>query len=66
MTEIPSARSHASPSRAASTSGAVRRTLSAASQPPHHNSLAGQIELRGNVTNNKQRGEAFTLGVKAK
>jgi len=63
MTEIPSARSHASPSRAASTSGAVRRTLSAASQPPHHNSLAGQIELRGN---NKQRGEAFTLGVKAK
>jgi len=36
----------------------VRRTSSAASQPPHHDSYAGQIELRGNITNNEQKGEA--------
>jgi len=51
--------------------GAVRKTSSAASQPPHHDSFARQNEPRGNVTDSKQKGEArveqsFTLGVEAK
>jgi len=45
--------------------------LSAASQPPHHDRHARQIEPRGNVLNNKQKGESrversFTLGLEAK
>jgi len=50
--------------------GAVHKTLSAASQPPHHDSHATQSEPRGNVPDNKQKGESrversFTLGVEA-
>jgi len=65
MTETPSARNHSTHS------GAVRRTSSAASQPPQHDSYARQIEPCGDVTGNMQKGEArversFTLGVKAK
>jgi len=51
--------------------GTVRRTLSAASQPPHQDCHARQIEPRGNVPDNKQKDEdrverSFTLGVEAK
>jgi len=51
--------------------GSVRKSLSAASQPPHHDRHARQIEPRGNVPDNKQKGEAgversFTLDVEAK
>jgi len=51
--------------------GAVSKTLSAAKKPPHHDRHARQIEPRGNVPDNKQKGEArverpFTLGVKVK
>jgi len=47
--------------------GAERKTFSAASQPPHHDRHARQIEPRGNVPENKQKGEArversLTLG----
>jgi len=47
---------------------AVRKIVSAASQPPHHDSHATQSEPRGNVLDNKQKGEArversITLGV---
>jgi len=47
--------------------GAVPKTLSAASQPSHHDRHERQIEPRGNVPDNKQKGEArversFTLG----
>jgi len=50
---------------------AVRKIVTAASQPPHHDSHAVQSEPRGNVPDNKQKGEArversFTLGVEAK
>jgi len=50
---------------------AVRRTSSAASQAPQHDSYARQIEPRGDVTGNKQKGEtrverSFTLGEEAK
>jgi len=51
--------------------GAVRRTSSPVSQPPDHDFYADQNELRGNVTDNKQKGVArvdrsFTLGVEVK
>jgi len=48
----------------------MRKTLSAASQPPHHDRHARQIEPRGSVPDNKQKDEArversFTLDVEA-
>jgi len=51
--------------------GAVHRTLSAASQPPHPDRHARQIEPRGNVPDNELKGEArvkrsFSLGLRSK
>jgi len=45
-------------------------TLRPAAQQAHHDSYAGQIELRGNVTDNKQNVKArversFTFGIEA-